>query len=39
MHRKLTSGMNKHGRHIITQSKKGKDMHEAIQHLETHIKW
>ena len=29
MHRKPTSGANKHGKHIITQSGKGRGMHEA----------
>lgn len=39
MQRKPLGGMNKHGKHIIAQSGKGKGVHEATRHLKTHPKW
>ena len=39
MHRKPTGGTNKHGKHIIARNGKGKGMHEATRHPETHPKW
>ena len=39
MHRKLTSGTNKHNKYIVAQSGKGKGSHGATQHLEMHPKW
>ena len=39
MHRKPTGGTNKHDKHIIARSGKGKGMHEATWHPETHPKW
>ena len=39
MHRKPMGGTNKHGKHIITRSGKGKGMHKATRHPETHPKW
>jgi len=39
MHRKPTDGVNKHGKHNIAQSGKGKGMHGATRHLEMHPKW
>ena len=39
MNRKPTGGMNKHGKHSIAQSRKGKGTHGATQHLEMPPKW
>ena len=39
MHRKLTGGANKHGKHIITWSRRGRGMHEATSIIEMPPKW
>ena len=39
MHRKPTGGTNKHSKHNIVWSKKGKDTHSATQHSEMPPKW
>ena len=39
MHRKPTGGTNKHSKHIIAKSRKGKGMHEATGITEMHPKW
>ena len=43
MHKKPTSGTNKHGKHRIVQSKKkkkkGKGMHEATGIMAMHLEW
>ena len=39
MHRKVTGGANKHGKHIITRSGKGRGMHEATGIKEMPPKW
>ena len=39
MHRKATGGTNKHGKHSIARSGKGKGTHEATRHPEMHLKW
>ena len=36
---KPTGGTNKHGKHIIVRSEKGKGMHEAIGIMVMHPKW
>ena len=38
-HRKPTGGINKHGKHSIMQSGKGKGTHEATRHPEMPPKW
>ena len=39
MHRKPTGGTNKHGKHNIKWSRKGKGTHRATQHPEMPPKW
>ena len=39
MHIKPTGGTNKHGKHIIIQSRKGEGMHKAIGIMAMHPKW
>jgi len=39
MHRKPTSDANKHDKHIITWSGKGRGMHEATNITEMTLKW
>ena len=39
MHRKPTSVANKHGKHIITQSRKGRGMYKANSITEMPPKW
>ena len=39
MHRKPMGGTNKHGKHNIAWSGKGKGMHGATRHLEMPPKW
>ena len=39
MHKKPIGGTNKHGKHIITWSRKGKGAHGATPHLEMPPKW
>ena len=39
MHRKPMGGVNKHGKHSIARSRKGKGMHGATRRPKTHPKW
>ena len=39
MHRKSTGGTNKHGKHNIAHSEKGKGTHGATWHPEMPPKW